>query len=121
MKNPESPPVPLHYRDATGHVEQRYAADLRARSRERAEPRDPVAFSDEDFRRDSFSEMLAEEFVRAATSGEEDATGLLDEVSPDELGGPFVELTSADELADTDPATPEDATREPLPRPHQVP
>ena len=37
---------------------------------------------------------------------------------PEEIGGPFVETTAAEEFAhDTDEANPEDASREPLPRP----
>jgi hypothetical protein len=55
--------------------------------------------------------------VQAATQGmevEEDH----DQIVPEELGGPFVETSAAEEFAlDTDEANPEDASREPLPRP----
>jgi hypothetical protein len=67
--------------------------------------------------RDDLAENLAEEYVQAATQGvevEED----LDQIVPEEIGGPFVETTAAEEFAhDTDEANPEDASREPLPRP----
>jgi hypothetical protein len=67
--------------------------------------------------RDDLAENLAEDYVQAATQGmevEEDH----DQIVPEEIGGPFVETTAADEFAhDTDEANPEDASREPLPRP----
>ena len=66
---------------------------------------------------DDLAENLAEDYVQAATQGmevEEDH----DQIVPEEIGGPFVETTAADEFAhDTDEANPEDASREPLPRP----
>jgi hypothetical protein len=67
--------------------------------------------------RDDLAENLAEDYVLAATQGpevEED----LDQIVPEEFGGPFVETTAAEEFAhDTDEANPLDASREPLPRP----
>jgi hypothetical protein len=67
--------------------------------------------------RDDLAENLAEDYLQAATQGmevEEDH----DQVVPEELGGPFVETTAAEEFAhDTDEANPLDASREPLPRP----
>ena len=67
--------------------------------------------------RDDLAENLAEDYVLAATQGpevEED----LDQIVPEEIGGPFIETTAAEEFAhDTDEANPEDAAREPLPRP----
>ena len=67
--------------------------------------------------RDDLAENLAEDYVQAATQGmevEEDH----DQIVPEELGGPFVETSAAEEFAlDTDEANPEDASREPLPRP----
>ena len=66
---------------------------------------------------DDLSERLAEEFVEAATSGEEPDDEKFDETVPEEIGGPFVETSAAEEMADgTDEANPPDATREPLPR-----
>ena len=67
--------------------------------------------------RDDLAENLAEDYLQAATQGmevEEDH----DQIVPEELGGPFVETSAAEEFAlDTDEANPEDASREPLPRP----
>jgi hypothetical protein len=67
---------------------------------------------------DDLSELLAEDFVKAATSGEapDDEDGV-DAAAPEEIGGPFVATSPADELADdADASNPPDATREPLPR-----
>jgi hypothetical protein len=67
---------------------------------------------------DDLAENLAEEYVQAATMGNEVVEDDLDAVVPEEIGGPFVETSAADEFAhDTDDANPIDAEREPLPRP----
>jgi hypothetical protein len=67
--------------------------------------------------RDDLAENLAEDYLQAATQGmevEEDH----DQIVPEEIGGPFIETSAADEFAhDTDEANPLDASREPLPRP----
>jgi hypothetical protein len=67
---------------------------------------------------DSLAENLAEEFVEAVTGGDDPVEEALEAVVPEELGGPFVVTGAADEFAhDIDAANPEDAEREPLPRP----
>jgi len=66
---------------------------------------------------DDLAEALAEEFVQAATTGEEVGEDVRDQLVDEEVGGPFVETTAGDEFASgTDPSNPEDATSEPLPR-----
>ena len=66
---------------------------------------------------DDLAESLAEEFLESATSGEDVAEELQDEIVPEELGGPFVESSAEQEFAaGTDASNPEDAEREPLPR-----
>jgi hypothetical protein len=66
---------------------------------------------------DDLAENLAEEFVDAVTGGDgadDAAFGVVSE----EIGGPFVFTSAADEFAhDIDAANPPDAEREPLPRP----
>jgi hypothetical protein len=52
--------------------------------------------------RDEIAETLAEEFVTSATSAEETAPDLRDEFTVEEVGGPFVEATGAEEFADTE-------------------
>ena len=69
---------------------------------------------------DPLAEMLGEDYVQAATSGESSYADVADEVTMEELGGPFLESSSANELADDEPETPE-ATREPFPTPHGHP
>jgi hypothetical protein len=66
---------------------------------------------------DDLSETLAEQFLEAATSGEDRDEEALDATVPEELGGPFIETSAAEELADsTDDVNPADAEPEPLPR-----
>jgi hypothetical protein len=67
---------------------------------------------------DDLAESLAEEFLESATSGEDMAEEMQNEIVPEELGGPFVESTAEQEFAaGTDASNPEDAEQEPLPRP----
>ncbi len=68
--------------------------------------------------RDDLAENLAEEFVDAATRGDGADDEAIDGVVSEEIGGPFIVTSAADEFAhDTDAANPPDAEREPLPRP----
>jgi hypothetical protein len=67
---------------------------------------------------DDLAEIMAEEFVQGATSGEDAAEEAVDVVVPEELGGPFIETSDEDEFAaGTDESNPSDAEPEPLPRP----
>jgi hypothetical protein len=66
---------------------------------------------------DDLPESLAEGFVKAATSGEAGDDDDVDAATAEEIGGPFVVTSPAEELAaDADASNPPDATREPLPR-----
>ena len=56
---------------------------------------------------DSLAENLAEEFVEAVTGADDPVEEALEAVVPEELGGPFVETTAADEFAnDIDASNP---------------
>jgi hypothetical protein len=67
---------------------------------------------------DDLAENLAEEFVDTVTRGDGADDAAIDGVVSEEIGGPFVFTTAADEFAhDIDAANPPDAEREPLPRP----
>jgi len=67
--------------------------------------------------RDDLAEILAEDFVEAATRGNEVLEDDLDRTLPDEIGGPFVLTDEDEELADgEDESNPADANVEPLPR-----
>ena len=65
---------------------------------------------------DPFAETLAEEFVTSATNAEEMTEDDRDEMTTEEVGGPFTETTGAEEFAGgTDASNPADAEREPFP------
>ena len=66
---------------------------------------------------DDLAEMVAEDFLASATSGEEQHQRHRDQVVAEELGGPFVPTSAADEMVDdVDGNNPEDAEAEPFPR-----
>jgi hypothetical protein len=66
---------------------------------------------------EDLSETLAEEFVHAATSGEDRDEEMLDATVPEEIGGPFIETSAEEELAGSvDDLNPSDAEPEPFPR-----
>jgi hypothetical protein len=66
---------------------------------------------------DDLAETLAEEFIHSATSGEDQTEAALDQMVPEEIGGPFVETTADEEFADdTDESNPPGTEPEPLPR-----
>jgi hypothetical protein len=117
VKSAKPAPV-LQRRDATGHLTPQYAAELLSHRGELAEPNDGRAFLPSAIRRDALAEELGESFLRTATGGgEESDDETLDEVVPEEMGGPFIVTTGATEFAhDTDESNPPDATREPFPR-----
>jgi hypothetical protein len=66
---------------------------------------------------DDLAELLGEDFLQAATSGNEVLEDDLDSALPEEIGGPFVTTTAREELAhDVDESNPRDAKREPFPK-----
>jgi hypothetical protein len=66
---------------------------------------------------DDLAETLGEEFIHSATSGENQAEDTLDQIVPEEIGGPFVETSAEEEFADdVDESNPSDAEPEPMPR-----
>ena len=66
---------------------------------------------------DPLAEELGEAFLRHATSGQDDELDTLNELVPEEIGGPFIQTASHVEFAaGVDESNPEDAFREALPR-----
>lgn len=66
---------------------------------------------------DDFAELVAEDYVAAATSGEEQGETERNRVVPEELGGPFIRTDAEEEMADdVDGNNPEGAEAEPFPR-----
>ena len=110
--------APAQRRDATGHLNPKYAAELRARSREGREDRgNDDAFIRKGRAHDSLAEELGEEAVATMTSGEDQSDRLQDQEVEEERGGPFVTTRGRQEYAlGTDKSNPGDATREPFPR-----
>jgi len=71
---------------------------------------------------DDLAETLAEEFIVAATSAEEPGEDVRDEVLPEELGGPFLEVPASEEFDGApDASNPLGADREPFPRAVRAP
>ena len=104
-------------RDATGHLDKKYAADLRRRSREDRDTDDTDAFIRKNRAHDALAEQLGEEAVEAMTSGEDQSDQLQDAEVDEEDGGPFVVTSGGEEFADgTDKSNPKGATREPFPK-----
>lgn len=104
-------------RDATGHLNPRYAAELRAQAGERDTGESEGGFLSGARSNDPLAEELGEEFVRTATSGEDEGQEVLDEEVTEESGGPFVETEGRTEFArGTDASNPRGAKREPFPK-----
>jgi hypothetical protein len=102
-------------RDRPGHIDPKYARDLRRLS----EPpeADPESFFGGPHAKDDLSEEMGEEVVATATTGEYEAESVREQDVPEEVGGPFVETTAREEFGHgTDPSNPKGATREPFPR-----
>lgn len=71
---------------------------------------------------DDLAENLAEEFIVAATTAEEPGEDVRDEIVPEELGGPFLEVSASEEFdGQPDASNPLGAEREPFPRAVRVP
>jgi hypothetical protein len=103
-------------RDATGHLAPKYAAELHARSEESREPTDAPSFVKGSKSQDPLAEELGESFVKTAISGEDTEEDTLNEVVPEESGGPFVESSGGTEFASgTDASNPASTDREPFP------
>lgn len=103
--------------DRAGHMDPRYAAELRSRMRSERPPADPAGFIPGPRAKDDLVEGLGEEFVTTATSGEYESEDVQNQYVSEERGGPFVETTANQEFArGTDASNPKGSTREPFPR-----
>jgi len=122
MTTPKKPgpakPPEMKRRDATGHLDPKYAAELRAKSGKDDMGNDRAFLNGAARSKDSLAESLGEEFVASATSGESEAERAPnEEFVSEEVGGPFVITTGKKEFAKgTDPSNPKGATREPFPK-----
>ena len=101
-------------RDATGHLDPHYAAELRKLSHKPDHLKAERAFvGGQD---DDLADSLGEQVIESATSGEYDGQDVANQNVPEERGGPFVESSGAREFAQgVDESNPADAKREPFP------
>lgn len=76
-----------------------------------ADPEDGPARIDDDL-----AESLAEEYLRAATTGEEHSDEAHEELVDEELGGPFIQTSAAEEFGHVVDPMPDDWEREALPQ-----
>src|SRR5580658_280014 len=104
----------LRRRDGAGHLDPKYAADLRRQSgRPESEG---VGFLASSRSTDDLAEALGEQFIEGATTGEGAAEEQLDQEVPEERGGPFVRSNAGTEFAEgVDRSNPKGAKREPFP------
>ncbi len=109
-------------RDGAGRIDPRYARELLAKARETRnsdDQNDEAAFAFLKGARpiDSLARERGETFVQAATSGEESEAEWRDQITAEEVGGPFVVTNASEEFAPgTDESNIAEAEREPLPR-----
>jgi hypothetical protein len=111
-------PEEIKRRDATGHLDPKYAADLRAKSGKDERGNDRAFLNGHARSNDPLAESLGEQFVSSATTGESEAERAPSEdfVSED-VGGPFVITSGQKEFGKgIDRSNPKGATREPFPK-----
>ena len=114
-----APKKAIARRDATGHLDAKYARDLRKKGGH--EEKAGRAFFSRSRSGDDLAEELGEEAVATMTSGEDSSERLLDGEVEEEVGGPFVITSSRNEMAGgRDASNPRGATREPFPRTRNV-
>jgi|HubBroStandDraft_1064217.scaffolds.fasta_scaffold53033_3 hypothetical protein len=106
----------VHRRDGAGHLDPKYAATLRAISREgRVEDREEAFVGTHT--KDDLAEEMGETWVETATTGEDTSQAVFSQDVPEDEGGPFVTTTAGQEFAEgTDASNPQTAKREPFPR-----
>ena len=94
----------VEHRDGAGHLDPTYAAELRARVRERARSTGERAFVSGSSRTDAGAEEAGKEFVMSVTSGVDGGELRASPVeTSEERGGPFIETSANVEFAyDTD-------------------
>jgi hypothetical protein len=117
-KKPSARARPASFGDPTNHGEQidpGHSERLRAQSVRSTDP-DEGAFLPESRTTDPLAEHLGEAFVETVTTGEDDEEETLDQIVPEEAGGPFVVSSAAAEFAPgTDESNPPDAEKAPFP------
>ena len=112
---------PVKRRDGAGRINPQYARELLAKARETKNddnsPENMHAFLKAARATEPLAQEMGENFLETVTSGEEREAERRDEITADEVGGPFVVTTAGEEFATgTDESNIPEALREPLPR-----
>jgi hypothetical protein len=121
---PATPPPrkrPVRRRDGAGRIDPQYARELLAKARETKNdddsPDNMHAFLKAARATEPLAQEMGENFLETVTSGEGREPERHDQITPDEVGGPFVVTTAGEEFATgTDESNILEAEREPLPR-----
>jgi len=117
MTGPKKRKHKIRRRDGAGHLDPAYRAALLRESGKGHAADGGKAFLGRPRSADPLAEQLGEEWVKTATSGEDEGNEVLDQKVPEEDGGPFVETTGGEEFAHgTDASNIKGATREPFPK-----
>jgi hypothetical protein len=102
-------------RDGSGHINPAHAERLREIGNE-TKGVEPNAFVEGKESDDALAQELGEEAVLSMTTGQDELAEDRDEATEEEAGGPFLEVSGAQEFAGgTDESNIDDATREPFP------
>jgi len=108
-------PKGIKRRDATGHLDPKYAQELRAQGGHVDESSN--AFLSRARSGDALAEQLGEAVIATATTGEDGSQDVRDAEVTEEFGGPFVTTEGKVEFAHgTDASNPKRSKREPFPR-----
>jgi hypothetical protein len=110
--------APPRRRDGAGHLDAKYAAELREKSREgRVRDPDGAFIGRAGHSKDNLAEAMGETWVQTATSGEDENEDVFNQSVPEDEGGPFVTTTAGQEFAEgTDASNPTQSKREPFPK-----
>jgi len=116
--SPAAKAAPIHRRDGAGHLDPKYAATLREKSREgRVRDRDDAFIGRSGRSSDNLAEAMGETWVETATSGEDENEEVFNQSVPEDEGGPFVTTTAGQEFAEgTDASNPKRSKREAFPK-----
>jgi hypothetical protein len=115
---PAAKAAPVRRRDGAGHLDPKYAATLREKSREgRVRDSDEAFIGRSGHTKDELAEAMGESWVETATSGEDENEDVFNQSVPEDDGGPFVPTTAGQEFAEgTDASNPIQSKREPFPK-----
>ncbi len=109
---------PMARRDGSGHLNAKYAADLRRRSKSATVvDSDARGFLRGKRKNDALADEMGKEFLETVTSGEDEGNEIRDAITEEEVGGPFVRTRGKQEFGYArDASNPKGSRREPFPK-----